>query len=57
MYAYRSSLAHGAEPDFKKGLRILGDAGRALKLLKQTVKGALRQTLIEPQLILDLRNC
>ncbi len=57
MYAYRSSLAHGAEPDFKKDLHILGDADRALKLLKQTVKGVLRQTLIEPQLILDLRNC
>lgn len=57
MYAYRSSLAHGAEPDFKKDLHILGDADRAFKLLKQTVEGVLRQTLKEPQLILDLRNC
>ncbi len=57
MYAYRSCLAHGAEPDFKKDLRPLGDHDRALKLLKQTVKGVLRQGLIEPQLISDLRNC
>jgi hypothetical protein len=57
MYAYRSSLAHGGEPDFKTDLQSLGDHHCALKLLKQTVKGVLRQALIEPQLILDLRNC
>ena len=48
MYAYRSVLAHGAEPDFKKDLLPLGDHDRALKLLKQTVKGVVRQALIEP---------
>jgi len=57
MYHYRSDIAHGAEPDFKGNLQLLGDSDRALKLLKETVKAVLRQTLIEPQLMLDLRNC
>jgi len=57
MYDYRSCLAHGANPDFKKDLHQLGDPDRPLKLLKQTVKSVLRQAVIEPQLILDLRNC
>lgn len=57
MYSYRSSLAHGGTPDFKGDLQLLGDGKRALKLLKDTVKGVLRQSLIEPQLIVDLRNC
>jgi hypothetical protein len=57
MYAYRSSLAHGVEPDFKSDLQLLRSSNRALVLLKQTVKGVLRQALIEPQLIRDLRNC
>jgi len=57
MYGYRSCLAHGSEPDFKKDLHLLGDHDRALKLLKQTVRSVLRQALSEPQLIVDLRNC
>jgi hypothetical protein len=57
MYHYRSDIAHGTEPDFKGDLKLLGDSDRALKLLKTTVKGVLRQTIIEPQLMLDLRNC
>jgi hypothetical protein len=57
MYSYRSCLAHGGEPDFKGDLQLLGNPDRALNLLKQTVTGVLRQALIEPQLIVDLRNC
>ena len=57
MYSYRSCLAHGGEPDFKKELQLLLDSGCALKLLRQTVKSILRQALAEPQLIVDLRNC
>ena len=57
MYGYRSSLAHGGTPDFKNEFQSLGDHRVALKLLKWTVKGVLRQALIEPQLIADLRNC
>jgi hypothetical protein len=57
MYSYRSTLAHGSTPDFAKDLKELGDRDRSLSLLTQTVRNILRQALIEPQLILDLRNC
>ena len=57
MYSYRSCLAHGGDPDFKKELHLLVDGNSALRLLRQTVKAVLRPTLVEPQLILDLRNC
>jgi hypothetical protein len=57
MYSYRSCLAHGSDPDFKNKLQLLVDTDSALTLLKQTVKGVLRQALTEPQLIVDLRNC
>jgi hypothetical protein len=57
MYAYRSCLAHGGAPDFGSDLQILGNHDRALNLIKQTVKAVLRQALIEPQLIADLRDC
>jgi hypothetical protein len=57
MYAYRSCLAHGGEPDFKDDLQLLHDHGQALGLLRQTVKSILRQALSEPQLVLDLRDC
>lgn len=57
MYNYRSALAHGGSPDFKGDLQLLGDSDSALILLRQTVKSVLRQVLIEPQLIVDLRSC
>ncbi len=57
MYSYRSTLAHGGAPDFNRELRLLGSGDQALTLLKYSVKGVLRQSLIEPRLIVDLRNC
>jgi hypothetical protein len=57
MYSYRSCLAHGGVPDFENDLQLLQGPDQALELLKQTVKSVLRQILIEPQLINDLRNC
>jgi hypothetical protein len=57
MYAYRSCLAHGGEPDFRKDLCVLRDHSMALKLLKQTVRNTIRYALAEPQLIFDLRDC
>lgn len=56
MYGYRSALAHGSEPDFKGELKLLNERS-ALTLLRQAVKALLRQAIIEPQLIFDLRNC
>jgi hypothetical protein len=57
MYDYRSCLAHGGTPDFESEHRILGNHDRALSLMKETVKAVLRQALIEPQLLADLREC
>lgn len=57
MYAYRSCLAHGGIPDFAGELQTLVNDNTALGLLKQTVKAVLRQALIEPELIVDLREC
>jgi hypothetical protein len=57
MYSYRSAIAHGANPDFARELKALRTAGHALALLKDTVKGVLRQALIEPELLNDLRDC
>jgi hypothetical protein len=56
MYAYRSALAHGSEPDFKTELKLLNTKS-ALTLLLQTVRSVFRQAITEPQLIFDLRNC
>ena len=57
MYAYRSRLAHGGSADFGGELAQLGNHGLALRLIKETVKAVIRQALIEPRLVLDLRDC
>jgi hypothetical protein len=57
MYSYRSLVAHGGEPKFEKDLKVLQNEETALKLIKETVKAVIRQTLSEPQLLLDLREC
>jgi hypothetical protein len=57
MYAYRSTLAHGGAPSFDGDLQVLGSNDNALKLVKQTAKALIRQALIEPQLLADLRGC
>ena len=57
MYSYRSSLAHGGNPVFTGDLAALKTPNTALALLKNTVKAVLRQALVEPQLLLDLREC
>jgi hypothetical protein len=57
MYGYRSLLSHGGTTDFAGDLAILGDHDRALSLLKETVKSLVRHSLLEPQLLIDLRDC
>lgn len=57
MYTYRGFLAQGSTPTFEGDLAILGSPAQALGLLKRTVKAIVRQALIEPQLLLDLREC
>jgi hypothetical protein len=57
MYAYRSAVAHGSTPDFKKNSAILKSPAHAFRLLKETTKAVIRQALEEPQLLVDLREC
>jgi hypothetical protein len=57
MYAYRSSLAHGGAPNFEREFQVLGNHSNALRLVKETVKAVIRQALIEPQLLADLKDC
>lgn len=57
MYSYRSRVAHGELPTFTGELQLLRDHDTALALIKGTVKAVMRQTLTEPQLVIDLREC
>jgi len=58
VYAYRSNLAHGGKPDFTRGeLAALAGPEQALLLVKETVKAVVRHALIEPQLLVNLRDC
>lgn len=57
MYAYRSRLAHGGNPQFTNEFAALGNHDAALMLIKETVKSVIRQALSEPQLLIDLREC
>ena len=57
LYAYRSNIAHGSQPDFAKELSVLTDDFTAKKFLKLVVKMLLRHSLIEPQLYTDLKEC
>jgi hypothetical protein len=57
MYAYRSNVAHGSTPQFTGELAALKNHETALALIKETVKAVIRQVLVEPQLLLDLREC
>src|SRR5262245_53073493 len=57
MYDYRSLVAHGGTPNFAGKLALLKNHDAALTLIKDTVKAVMRQTLAEPQLLVDLREC
>jgi hypothetical protein len=57
MYAYRSNVAHGATPQFTGELAVLKNHETALALIKGTVKAVMRQALLEPELLLALREC
>ena len=57
MYAYRSSLAHGDNPNFRTEFRVLKSPEEALRLIRECSKAVARQILEEPRLLLDLREC
>jgi hypothetical protein len=58
LYSYRSIVAHGGRPDFAgKKLNMLRSADVANAFLSGVARSLLRQALIEPRLLLDLREC
>lgn len=57
LYAYRSAIAHGGKTDFKGKQQHLISPGHVNGFLRQVVKAVVRHTLLEPQLISDLREC
>lgn len=57
LYGYRSAIAHGGVPDFKKKYKVLRDPETAKLFLHEAVKALLRHSLREPQLYRDLREC
>jgi hypothetical protein len=57
MYEYRSGLAHGGMPNFNADLQVLGSHPNAMRLIKESVKAVVRQALVEPQLLADLKDC
>jgi Apea-like HEPN len=57
LYTYRSSIAHGSEPDFTKDLSVLRDEATVRQFLKFVVKKLLQHSLVEPQLYTDLKEC
>ncbi len=57
LYKYRSALAHGEDPDFKKELALLTHPGVVQDFLIKCIKKMLVQALLEPQLVTDLKEC
>ncbi|WP_144161523.1 HEPN domain-containing protein [Paraburkholderia sp. BCC1885] len=57
LYSYRSSVAHGGVPDFRKKQQLLVSQENADKFLRVTVKSLIRHALREPDLYRDLRAC
>lgn len=57
LYAYRSRLVHGDWVKFDGELTVLKSASNVYGFLNVVVKMLLKQAIIEPALILDLKQC
>lgn len=59
IYNYRSSIAHGDFLDFKKKLKVLETIAMddILKLLRVLLRKTIIFSLIEPELVRDLKKC
>jgi len=55
LYALRSTIAHGGKPDFQGEFQALKDHTNVIFFLHEVVKKTLYQSLIEPELIRDLK--
>ncbi len=58
LYAYRSACAHGGTPDFAQGpLSALKNEANANDFLKIVVQSIIRNSLKEPKLYRDIKEC
>jgi len=57
LYAFRSSIAHGSEPNFKSDLRHLKDFQSVVRFMDEAVKKVLQLGLEDPSFLQDLQSC
>lgn len=58
LYELRSCVAHGATPDFSRGLLAnLKASDHAVGLVRESCRSLIRQALEEPELMADLKDC
>lgn len=57
LYAYRSDIAHGNYLDFENRLQMLNNKEKVYTFLYNLVKKVIKQSLREPDLVVDLKEC
>jgi hypothetical protein len=57
LYAYRSAIAHGGNPDFTKDFKVLINRNTIQAFLFESVKLLILFALKEPEFITDLQKC
>ncbi|MEZ4952311.1 MAG: hypothetical protein R2825_01885 [Saprospiraceae bacterium] len=58
LYSYRSKVVHGDEPDFNRGeLQPFKSKINTEKILREITRKLIIQSLIEPELFKDLKEC
>ncbi len=57
LYNYRSCIAHGGIPDFKRKFQVLKGKEVVLDFLRENIKCLILYSLKEPELMTDLKNC
>jgi hypothetical protein len=57
LYGFRSKIVHGESADLSGELKVLKDRERVVRFLCEIVKLLLIQSLNEPVLISDLKEC
>lgn len=57
LYAYRSKIAHGENPDFINELQILKNSKTIYNFMYDALKNIIVVSMNEPQLIKDLKSC
>ena len=57
LYAFRSNIVHGESADISRNLLTLKDRKTVISFLREIVKLLLIQSLLEPVLLTDLKEC